>query len=133
MTRAARTYRGQEFTVGDISDTVECSRRTVRRVLNEQTNLGYLDKQETKNGLANGYRAIDKPEAREGEVELPSLDDPFRAGTDQDESPSRVSSTGFVWVVGVNRGCESRHRSARATLPAPVPTNQGDPPPTVAD
>jgi hypothetical protein len=133
VTRAARTYRGQEFTVGDISDTVECSRRTVRRVLNEQTNLGYLDKQETKNGLANGYRAIDKPEAREGEVELPSLDDPFRAGTDQDESPSRVSSTGFVWVVGVNRGCESRHRSARATLPAPVPTNQGDPPPTVAD
>jgi AraC-like DNA-binding protein len=133
VTRAARMYRGQEFTVGDVADAVECSRRTVRRVLNEQTELGYLEKHETKNGLANGYRAIDEPAASEGEVEFPSLGDPFDTGMDPAEFPPRVSSTGFVWVVGVNRGNESRHRDARPTLPAPAPTNRGDPPPTTAD
>jgi hypothetical protein len=124
-------YRGQEFTVGDVADAVECSRRTVRRVLNEHTELGYLDKRETKTGLANEFRTVEEP--GDGEIELPNLDEPFgpdegkpadrstrgQAAGDPDDSPLGVSSTGFVWVVRVGAGGEGRRRSGRATLPAP--------------
>jgi hypothetical protein len=131
VTHAARMYRGQEFTVGDVAADVECSRRTVRRVLNEQTELGYLDKRETKTGLANGFQTVEEPS--DGEIELPDLDEPFapdedapadrntrgQEATDPDDSSLGVSSTGFVWVVGVGAGGEDRRRSGRATLPAP--------------
>ncbi|HET7325461.1 MAG TPA: helix-turn-helix domain-containing protein [Halococcus sp.] len=49
---AAKTYRGQEFGVGDIAHDVDCPRGTVQRALNDLTELGYLAKRETKNGLA---------------------------------------------------------------------------------
>jgi hypothetical protein len=131
VTRAAQRYRGQQFTVGDVADAVECSRRTVRRVLNEHTELGYLDKRETKTGLANEFRTVEQP--GNGEIELPDLDEPFasdndaladrstrgQAPSDPDDSSLGVSSTGFVWVVGVGAGGEGRRRSSRATLPAP--------------
>jgi hypothetical protein len=131
VTRAAEMYRGQEFTVGDVADAVECSQRTVRRVLNEHTELGYLEKRETKTGLANEFRTVEQP--GDGEIELPDLDEPFgpdeggpadsttrgQAPGDPADSPLGVSSTGFVWVVGVGVGGEGRCRSGRATLPAP--------------
>jgi len=129
LTRAAEMYRGQEFTVGDVADAVECSRRTVRRVLNEHTELGYLDKRETKTGLANEFQTVEEP--GDGEIELPELDEPFamdegetvggreQAPADTDDSSLGVSSTGFVWVVGVGTRGEGRHRTDRATLPAP--------------
>jgi hypothetical protein len=131
VTRAAEVYRGQEFTVGDVADAVECSRRTVRRVLNEHTELSYLEKRETKTGLANEFRTVEQP--GDGEIELPDLDDPFAPGEgesadsttrgqapgDPADSSLGVSSTGFVWVVGVGVGGEGRRRSGRPTLPAP--------------
>jgi hypothetical protein len=126
-------YRGQEFTVGDIDDAVECSRRTVRRVLNEHTELGYLDKRETKTGLANEFRTVEEP--GDGEIELPELDGPFatdegetaegrgQAPADPADSSLGVSSTRFVWVVGVGTGSEGRHRSGGAILSAPDGTD----------
>jgi hypothetical protein len=146
VTRAAQLYRGQQFTVGEVGKAVECSRRTVRRVLNEFTDLGYLEKRETKNGLANEYRTVEEPDA--GEVELPALDDPFasnegepvgglaghrESATDPDDSPLGVSSTGFVWVTGVVSGGARGDRSVRATLPAPVGPDRRNLPPTAAD
>ena len=140
VTRAAEMYRGQEFTVGDINDAVECSRRTVRRVLNEHTELGYLEKRETKTGLANEFRTVEEP--GNGEIELPEVDDPFatdendpaeptprgQAPADPDELSLGVSSTGFVWVVGVGAGGEGGRRSSRATLPAPEAPDMASPP-----
>jgi len=131
VTRAAEMYRGQEFTVGDVAEVVECSRRTVRRVLNEQSELGYLDKRMTKTGLANDFRTVEEP--GDGEIELPDLNEPFatqgeasrpryepnHSPTDPDDSSIGVSSTGFVWVVGVDSGSQNGRRSVRATLPAP--------------
>ncbi|GAA0473714.1 hypothetical protein MUK72_19880 (plasmid) [Halococcus dombrowskii] len=135
VTNAAQRYRGREFAVSDVADAVDCSRRTVQRVLNEQVELGYLEKRETKNGLANGFQNLEQPS--DGEIELPELDAPFdsekdgppgssthgQASADPDDSSLGVSSTGFVWVVGVNAGGEARCRSSRATLPAPEGTD----------
>jgi AraC-like DNA-binding protein len=135
VTNAAQRYRGREFAVSDVADAVDCSRRTVQRVLNEQTELGYLEKRETKTGLANGFQNLEQPS--DGEVELPELDEPFDSGkdgppggstrgqasADPDDSSLGVSSTGFVWVVGVSEGGEGRCRSSRATLPAPEGTD----------
>jgi hypothetical protein len=135
VARAAKTHRGQEFEVSDIADDVDCDRRTVQRALNELTELGYLAKRETKNGLANGFRSVEGAEPGVGKAELPTLDDPFAPDegqpSDPDETPSRVSSTGFVWVVGsitdeVDSG--SRQRSTRATLPAPKEVESVAPP-----
>jgi hypothetical protein len=140
VTRAAQAYRGQRFTVGTLVEAVDCSRRTIRRVLNELTDLGYLAKQETENGLANQFRTVEEPS--EGEVELPELDDPFakdeapgggesggsQASVDPADSPLGVSSTGFVWVAGVGSGGESGCRRTRATLPAPEAADTAAPP-----
>ena len=134
VARAAKQFRGHEFTGTDVfeGEDVTCSRRSVQRALNELADAGYLDKRETKNGLANGFRATgEEPDV--GEAELPDLEDPFAAADEPasgvnggrgspntpDDSPSSVSSTGFVWVVGGEPVGESSHRSARATLPAP--------------
>ena len=137
--RTAKTYRRQQFTVGDIAASVECSAWTVRRVLNELTELGYLEKRETKAGVANEFRALEEPD--EGEVELPDLDGPFtpeegpKEGAsrelpsgDPDNSAIGVSSTGFVWVTGVDMRTEARFRRGRATLPAPEDTEMAAPP-----
>ena len=138
VTRAARQYRGQQFAVSDIAPEVDCDKRTVRRALNEFADLGYLAKRETKNGLANSYRTTEEPGV--GEADLPDLDEPFtsadglesasggrgRSAGDPDGSPSSVSSTGFVWVVGGETDAESDYRRARVTLPAPDPTDGGE-------
>jgi hypothetical protein len=135
VTRAARQYRGRQFGVSDIAPEVDCDKRTVRRALNEFADLGYLEKRETKNGLANGYRTSEEPGV--GEADLPDLDEPFapadgsesasdgRRGSPEhpDGSASRVSSTGFVWVVGGETDDESGYRRARTTLPAPDATD----------
>ena len=138
-TRIAKTYRRQQFTVGDIASSVECSARTVRRVLNELTELGYLEKRETKAGVANEFQTLEEPD--EGEVKLPDLDSPFtpeessrerasreQSSGDPDNSSIGVSSTGFVWVIGVDTRTESRFRRGRATLPAPEDTEMAAPP-----
>jgi hypothetical protein len=133
VARAAKQYRSQQFEGSDIAEDVTCSRRTVQRVLNELAEAGYLAKRETKDGLANEFRAVEGEGPGVGEAELPELDDPFvpadgpasnsagRGGPPDhpDETPSSVSNTGFVWVVGGDGEPESSHRSARATLPAP--------------
>jgi hypothetical protein len=138
VTRAAREYRGQQFAVSDIAPEVDCDKRTVRRALNEFADLGYLEKHETKNGLANSYRTNEEPGV--GEADLPDLDEPFapadgpesassgRGGSSgtPDGSPSSVSSTGFVWVVGGETDAESGYRRARATLPAPDATDSAE-------
>ena len=92
-----------------------------------QRALNDLAKRETKNGLANEFSSVEGTEPGVGEAELPALDDPFgpdegQPPADPDESPSIVSSTGFVWVVGAvtdELDSGSSQRSGRATLPAP--------------
>jgi hypothetical protein len=111
----------------------------VQRALNELADAGYLAKQVTKDGIADEFRASGQ-EPGVGEAELPDLDEPFApadgpasGGTGgrgppnhPDDTPSSVSSTGFVWVVGGERDAESTQRSTRATLPAPDATDEAE-------
>ena len=132
VTDAAQRYRGREFAVSDVADAVDYSRQTVRRVLNEQTELGYLEKRETKNGLAS--RILSYPvtvrsscqssmnRLTQGKMDHQGGSTRGQASADPDDSSLGVSS-GFVWVVGVSAGGEGRCRSSRATLPAPEGTD----------
>jgi hypothetical protein len=146
VARAAKQFRGDEFTGTDVfaDENVTCSRKSVQRGLNELAEAGYLDKQETKNGIADEFRASGE-EPGVGEAELPDLDEPFTPGdgpasgsSDKrgppdhpDDSPHTVSSTGFVWVVGSiaddSDGVVGQ-RSAGATLPAPEEADSVAPP-----
>jgi hypothetical protein len=146
VVHAAKQFRDHEFTGTDVFDRedVTCSRRSVQRALNELADAGYLAKQVTKDGIANEFRTSGQ-EPGVGEAELPDLDKPF-SPTDgptsdsagergppyhPDDTPSSVSSTGFVWVVGsMTEGSdgESRQRSVRATLPAPEEADSAAPP-----
>jgi len=148
VAHAAKQFRGHEFSGTDVfeDEDVTCSRRSVQRALNELDAAGYLDKRETKNGVADEFRATGQ-EPGVGEAELPDLDDPFapsngpestgdgrgRSPENPDDSPSSVSSTGFVWVVGGEPGTDTDRRSARATLPAPEDIDGSGPPLSTAD
>jgi hypothetical protein len=98
----------------------------------------------TKDGIADEFRASGQ-EPGVGEAELPDLDEPFAPAdgpasaangergppNHPDDTPSSVSSTGFVWVAGsMTDGSASarRQRSMRATLPAPEEADSAAPP-----
>jgi len=122
VARAARQHRGRSFTVGDLVDDVDCSRRTVRRALAGFADLGYLDRHETKNGVANEYRVRDDPGA--GEVELPDVDAP---GSADSATPEQY----YTWSVRGNPGDSSepvRSQRPDTTLPAPSEVVAGPPP-----
>jgi hypothetical protein len=137
ITDVARQYRDEPFEISDLVEEVDCSRETIRRTLNEFAALGYLDKHETKDGLANDYQSLAEPGA--GEVELPDLDDPFtpdgapdRGGESEGDDHHRSPITRcYTWNVEVDAGDLSnspRRQSARATLPAPEKIAAGPPP-----
>jgi hypothetical protein len=134
ITEVARQYRNESFTISDLVDDVDCSRETVRRTLNEFAKFGYLDKHETKTGLATDYDGFAEPDA--GVVELPELDDLFAPGgpsrgreDNADDAHHRSPITrSYTWSVEVDAADLSdsvRRESARATLPAPKKITDG--------
>ncbi|OYR75157.1 hypothetical protein [Halorubrum ezzemoulense] len=78
-TAVAREYRrlGGEFTIGDVADAVDVTRRQVRRVLAELAEAGYLRRVDGGPGVANVYEPADTPGA--GEVDLPRRGDAIAA------------------------------------------------------
>lgn len=108
---AWKAHRGEQFTVSDIVDDVDVSRRQVRRVLNEFASAGYLTKHE--DGRANEYDPAATPTA--GVVDLPGAD----PASDPDTGRIDTYYTGNVWVDSENVGGESPIRAAGSTLPAP--------------
>jgi DNA-binding transcriptional ArsR family regulator len=70
-TEVARAYRrlGAEFTIADVADAVDVTRRQVRRVLAELADAGYIRRVDGGSGVANVYEPADTPGA--GEVDLP--------------------------------------------------------------
>jgi DNA-binding transcriptional ArsR family regulator len=130
-TEIARRWRalGERFTVADVADAVDVSRRQVRRVLDELDEAGYVDKTETGEGLANEYEGLEQPGA--GEAELP----------DRDEAVASTGEPGHTaygdihtWNVRV-RGGETAVPPPREPTPArargapPAPTAEVARPP----
>lgn len=123
IARAWQRVPDQEFTVADVVDSVDVTRRQVRRVLNEFTRAGYLEKRDPGEGLANEFTAREQPSA--GEVELPSeVDAPLNPDT------GRMEHT-YTWNVRVAseaEGDRAARRAAGSTLPAPTAEIEGAPP-----
>jgi hypothetical protein len=113
------------FTTSDVRERVDGfdpSRRTVRRVLSELAEFGYLEKTKTQNGVADQYSVEADPGA--ADIELPDVE--TRAGTDDPgQDPSEVY---YTWSVRVAPGdpTPAEHRQVREVqLPAPE-TGGGD-------
>jgi hypothetical protein len=130
---AALPYVGREeaFTVSDIEDDVECSRRSIQRALAEFAGLGYLERHEAGAGQANEFHPIADPGV--GDVTPPTIDQPAEEPVDRSErrtSPDDDhSEVYYTWSVGVGarNGGGSRHPpTSTAVLPAPTATSGGD-------
>ncbi|MFY4815027.1 hypothetical protein ACOJIV_20380 [Haloarcula sp. AONF1] len=126
--KVAREYRrlGGEFTIADVADAVDVSRRQVRRVLAELTDAGYIRRVDGGDGLANVYEPAAEPGA--GEVDLPERDDAVAA------QPGRSSlNQYYTWNVRVfggepapNTGHDSPPVRQRGAPPSPT-TAEGAP------
>mgnify|MGYP000096551984 CR=1 FL=1 len=129
VARAAQQFRDQEFTVSDLVDTVDCSRRTVRRVLAELSEMGYLERHDAGEGLANEYHTIDEPGV--GDVELPTTDAPGPQPGGDDQPGQDTLEQYYTWFVRVPSPQDedrSQHGVGTATLPAPDEITTGPPP-----
>ena len=124
---------GESFTVSDILEDVDISRRTVQRKLAEFEQLGYLERVQGGAGRATVFDPIDDPGT--GVAELP--DTARQPGTvDPDNSHIETQYTGSVGVRSAETGWTPP--SAGATAPALPPrgpvagaavSSEGDPPP----
>ena len=120
VARAWKARRGERFTVADVADSVDVSRRQVRRVLDEFASAGYLEKHDTGVGRANEFTPGADPSA--GEVELPGAD------VNPDISRKGTIYTGNVRVWSLEDGERRAPRPTRSTLPAPEAADEVAPP-----
>ena len=97
-TAIARRWRrlGDRFTVADVADAVDVTKRHVRRELSEFAEAGYLRRVEAADGKATVYEAAGAgPTA--GEVDLPTRDDAI------DSQPGRTTHNEYyTWNVRVS-------------------------------
>jgi len=118
--------RQPRFTAADVRDRVDGfdpDPRSVRRVLSELAEFGYLEKTETPNGYANEFSVETEPGS--AEVELPELD----SRADESEPGRDPLEVYYTWSVRVSGGDPraARHRTiGSAQLPAPGGGGQAD-------
>ncbi|MBB6647978.1 FaeA/PapI family transcriptional regulator [Halobellus ruber] len=117
-TEIARAYRrlGRRFTVADVADAVDVSRRQVRRVLAELAEAGYLQRVSAGEGVATVYGPGDQPGA--GEVDLPRREDAVDATAGH--GPSKEYYTWNVRVAGGETASETGS-PAPSTRPVGAP------------
>lgn len=123
VARAAKELSGGAFTVSDVfkDDRVDCSRRTVRRLLNEFADLGYMHR---RSGHTNAYRVQEDLGA--GEVELPTVDSGI--GAESGQTDLENMNTAFVWSSDTTPTHPIRTQSPTTTLGPPVTVEDGPPP-----
>ena len=114
--------RGETFTVSNLEDEIEASRRTIQRKLAEFAQFGYLTREDPGAGLANEFAATADPGV--GEVSIPEVDGPSGPS---DESSYIHYNTGIVGVRGEKHTSRVSEAGRQAQLPAPD-GNQLDPP-----
>ena len=113
---------GDQFTVSDVAEAVDVSRRQVRNVLDDFAQAGYLDKHHTGDGLANEFAPQGAPSA--GEVSLPELE----IDIDPETSRMGIYYTSNFRVIGLNDGKRLLGEPPGSELPAPQTAVRGDPP-----
>ena len=98
-TAIARRYRrlGDRFTVADVADAVDVSRRQVRRVLADLAEAGYIQRVSAGDGVATVYAPGDQPGA--AEVDLPDRETAVDA-----TAGHTASKEYYTWNVRVAGG-----------------------------
>ena len=136
-TEIAAAYRrlGEQFTIADVADTVDVTRRQVRRVLAELTEAGYLDVVGSGPGVATEYEPAGTPSA--GEVELPERGDAVAGGSAPGRNATYLTYTWNVRVFGGDSRAttddapvSARHRGGPPAPSAAAAAGGGDPPET---
>ncbi|MFD1687599.1 hypothetical protein [Halobellus litoreus] len=118
-TEIARAWRrlGGEFTVADVADAVEVSKRQVRRVLRELVDAGYLRRVSSGDGVASVYEPSSTPGA--GEVDLPARED--AVGVEGGRDATKEYYTWNVRVSGGESGRNPAGEPARVSTPGAPP------------
>lgn len=131
-TKIARRYRrlGGEFTVADVADAVDVTKRQVRRVLAELVEAGYLRRVSEADGQASTFEPAAASQPGAGEVDLPARDGVIAA-----EGGRSPHSEYYTWNVRVWQVTEADspleradHTGTLGAPPAPA-TVEADPPP----
>jgi len=115
IARAWRRQPTEEFTISDVADAADVSRRQVRRVLSEFVDAGYLQRHDPGEGLANEYTPVDDPGA--GEVDIDEVSPVL--GDEPGQTDLEVTYTMNVRVTGVNSDQIPHALGRGSTLPAP--------------
>jgi len=124
----ANEYRrlGDQFTVADVADTVDVTKRQVRRVLGELVDAGYVREVSSGDGIATTYEQAGSPSA--GEVDLPERREAVEAGRS-------THSQHYTWNVRVRGGARTAAPARDATIaldtkapPAPAAADGVEPP-----
>jgi len=131
-TTIAREYRrlGDEFTAADVADSVDVSRRQVRRVLAELVEAGYIRHVDGGDGVAKVYEPSSEPGA--GEVDLPERSEAVESDVEGGSLPSDQYYTWNVRVRGGGAGADRPKRPAevrqRGAPPSPAAVDGSGPP-----
>jgi DNA-binding transcriptional ArsR family regulator len=128
VAQTARRLRGREFTVSDVAEHVDASRRQIQRALNEFTDAGYVEKHETGEGVANSFERVSSPGA--GEVDVGEVD--AEPALNRDSSRLDISYTVNVGVPGLRDPSLPAKGALTSALPSPDGSRdalaEGDPP-----
>jgi hypothetical protein len=128
----AQQYRrlGDRFTVADVADATDVTKRQVRRVLAELDDAGYVNLVGGGDGVAKEYDPVHEPGT--GEVSLPERGDAVEVGAEPGRPPTNQY---YTWNVRVHGGDRRRERArdraewvTRHAPPAPTTTDGVEPP-----
>lgn len=124
VARAAPAPR-TEFTVSDVVDKVDCTRRHVQRVLDEFAQLGYLRKHDPGAGLANAYQFDEAPGAGDADLPTDEIDATAPSAPQPAQPPddAHTEST-YTWPVGVAQG-DARGQDAKIHTASGLPVPDG--------
>jgi hypothetical protein len=135
IAKAAADRQGQPFDVASVAedDRVDCHRRTVRRVLNQFADLGYL---QADRGHATEYSVEADPGT--GQVDLDATPELAGGGaggggggdvgSDSGQSAYENTNTWFVWSCDADRGDRPGDHGETVRLGPPRGTAQSAPP-----
>lgn len=132
IAKAAADRQGQPFDVASVAedDDVDCHRRTVRRVLNQFADLGYL---QADRGHATEYSVEADPGT--GQVDLDTTPELAGGGAggggvggDSGQAAYENTNTWFVWSCDADRGDQTGDHGETVRLGPPRGTARSAPP-----
>jgi hypothetical protein len=114
VAKAAADRQGQTFVVADIVEDnwIDCHQRTVRRVVNDLADLGYL---QADRGYATEFTTTGDPGT--GQVDLEHTPELCAERDDTGQNDKENVNTRFVWSCDASLGSRVTRTDTRVKLP----------------